>query len=86
MSTDDLETLIERHLDGLASSEEMIALSRRLEGDAAARQLYLRKARLHAALGATEASPTEEPKPPDAASSVTEPSLPATSSAACSAS
>lgn len=63
MSTDDLEVLIERHLDGLASPEEMTALSRRLEEDAAARRLFLRKARLHAALGAAEAPPTEAGTP-----------------------
>ncbi|MCE2862485.1 MAG: hypothetical protein RIR76_1896 [Verrucomicrobiota bacterium] len=60
MSPDEIDTLIERHLDGLATPEEVRALSQRIEQDSAARQLYLRKARLHAALGAAETQPSED--------------------------
>lgn len=63
MSPEEFDRLIERHLDGLASSEEARELSRRLEDDAAARRLYLRKATLHAALGAVEALPNDHRAP-----------------------
>jgi len=63
MSPEEFDRLIERHLDGLASSEEARELSRRLKDDAAARRLYLRKATLHAALGAVEALPNDHRAP-----------------------
>lgn len=73
MNTDPLETLIDRHLDGLATADDAEVLSRLLEEDPAARRLYLRKARLHAALGAAEASLTSEEIPEASRPALTRP-------------
>jgi hypothetical protein len=54
MTDAELDTLIDRHLDGLTTPAEAEALSRRLEDDLAARANYLRLAGIHAALAAGE--------------------------------
>ncbi len=54
MNPTELEALINRHLDGVATEPEVAALSRQLEADEAARCLYLGLARLHASLAASE--------------------------------
>lgn len=54
MNTHDWESVIARHFDGLASSEEIAGLSEQLESDAGTRLLYLRLARIHASLAAGE--------------------------------
>ena len=64
MNRDALEALIARHLDGQATAAEAAALSRALEASEDARRLYLRLARLHAALGAEEAVAGEVPALP----------------------
>jgi hypothetical protein len=50
MNSTELERLIHRYLDGIASAEEMAALSAEIETSEAARELYLRLASIHAAL------------------------------------
>ncbi|MCU0872085.1 MAG: hypothetical protein MUE50_07045 [Pirellulaceae bacterium] len=50
MTPRELETLVHRHLDGLATAEELAALSGELERDEGSRVLYLQLAELHAAL------------------------------------
>ena len=60
MSDADFRDLVDRHLDGLTSSEESAALSARLEADPAACDEYLRLADVHAALG-SEAIPGPTP-------------------------
>lgn len=62
MNHPELETLINRFLDGAASAAEVGALSCELERDEAARRLYLELARLHATLASREepvAAPAE---------------------------
>lgn len=54
MKSEDLESLIGRHLDGVASDEEVAALSMVLENDEEARQRYLQYANLHATLATLE--------------------------------
>ena len=54
MSSRDWESLIHRHLDGVATSEEVAELSERLESDAETRLMYLRLARIHATLSADD--------------------------------
>jgi len=54
MSSRDWESLIHRHLDGVATSEEVAELSERLESDTLARLRYLRVARIHATLAADD--------------------------------
>ncbi|HIK96473.1 MAG TPA: hypothetical protein EYG03_31410 [Planctomycetes bacterium] len=54
MSDRDWESLIHRHIDGIATSEEVTELSERLESDADARLIYLRLARIHATLAADD--------------------------------
>lgn len=56
MNPTELETLINRHLDGVATEAEVAALSRELEQDGAARRSYLDLARLHATLAASESA------------------------------
>ena len=56
MNRHDWESVIGRHLDGIASAEEIAALSEKLESDADTRLLYLRLAGIHAKL-ATGALP-----------------------------
>ncbi|MFM7749742.1 MAG: FecR domain-containing protein, partial [Opitutaceae bacterium] len=73
MNTDPLVALIDRHLDGLASADDAEVLSRLLEEDPVARRLYLRKARLHAALGAAEASLTSDEIPAASRPALTRP-------------
>ncbi len=60
MSDAEFRDLVDRHLDGLTSSEEAAALSARLEADPAACDEYLRLADVHAALG-SEAIPGPTP-------------------------
>ena len=48
----ELESLIARYLDGVASPQDVAELSRRLETDGNARTAYLRQAHLHASLAA----------------------------------
>ena len=50
MNRHDWESVIGRHLDGIASAEEIAALSGKLEADADTRLLYLRLAGIHATL------------------------------------
>ena len=50
MSGRDWELLIQGHLDGTATSEEVAELSERLETDGNARLVYLKMARIHATL------------------------------------
>ena len=54
MNKYDWESVIERHLDGIASAEEIAALSEKLESDADTRLLYLRLAGIHATLATGE--------------------------------
>ncbi len=54
MSSRDWESLIHRHLDGIATSEEVAELSKRLESDANLRLTYLHLARIHATLAADD--------------------------------
>jgi hypothetical protein len=54
MNRHDWESVIGRHLDGIASAEEMAALSEKLESDADTRLLYLRLAGIHATLATRE--------------------------------
>ena len=54
MNKYDWESVIERHLDGIASAEEITALSEKLESDADTRLLYLRLAGIHATLATGE--------------------------------
>ncbi len=44
------EPMIQRHLDGIAGSEEVACLSEQLESDPELRKLYLQMARIHATL------------------------------------
>lgn len=64
MNKEMLETLIGRHLDGIASEADIAALSRELESSEQARQLYLQFAHLHAALLAEGPAPAVTLKPP----------------------
>ncbi|MGF1579824.1 MAG: FecR domain-containing protein [Gemmataceae bacterium] len=50
MAEKDWATIIQCHLDGIASSEEVASLSEHLESDAELRKLYLKMARIHATL------------------------------------
>ncbi len=52
MSENDSVRQIQRHLDGIATPEEVAALSGQLESDSETRRLYLRLAGIHAALSA----------------------------------
>ncbi len=61
MKSEDLESLIDRHLAGRATDEEAAALSRELEASVEARRRYLRVAQLHAALAAEESPDRIEP-------------------------
>jgi len=54
MNKYDWESVIERHLDGIASAEEIAALSEKLESDADTRLLYLHLAEIHATLATGE--------------------------------
>lgn len=63
MNPPELETLINRHLDGIASAAEAATLSLELERDEDARRLYLQLARLHATLAAGEESVGAVPEP-----------------------
>lgn len=54
MKPEELDCLIDRHLAGRATEEELATLSRNLESDLGARRRYLRAAQLHAALAAEE--------------------------------
>ena len=54
MSSSDWESLIHRHLDGVATSEEVAQLSERLESGTACRLMYLRLAPIHATLAADD--------------------------------
>ena len=54
MNRHDWESVIGRHLDGIASAEEIAALSEKLESDADTRLLYLRLAGIHATLATGE--------------------------------
>ena len=56
MNDTELEVLINRHLDGLATEAEAATLSRELESNEAARPFYLGLARLHATLAASEST------------------------------
>jgi hypothetical protein len=63
VTTDELEDLIARHLDGRATADEAAVLSRELETSEDSRRAYLRLARLHAALGAEELAADAAPIP-----------------------
>ena len=54
MNKHDWESVIGRHLDEIASAEEIAALSEKLESDADTRLLYLRLAGIHATLATGE--------------------------------
>ena len=54
MNDHDWESLIGRHLDGVASPEDVAELSRQIESDPDTRLLYLKLARVHATLSAAE--------------------------------
>ena len=54
MNKYDWESVIGRHLDGIASAEEIAALSEKLESDADTRLLYLHLAEIHATLATGE--------------------------------
>ncbi len=54
MNAHDSRFLIQRHLDGIATSDELARLSQQLESDADARLLFLRMARIHATLAADD--------------------------------
>lgn len=54
MTDHDWESVIGRHLDGVATSDEVAGLSEQLESDADTRMLYLRMAGIHAALAADD--------------------------------
>jgi hypothetical protein len=56
MNPTELEALINRHLDGVATEAEVAALSRELEQDEAGRRRYLGLAQLHATLAASESA------------------------------
>lgn len=62
-----LESLISRHLDGRATAAEVADLSRELETSEESRRVYLRLARLHAALGTEEVVADESPAIPTTA-------------------
>ncbi len=55
------ETVIQRHLDGLATPDEVADLSRKLEADPKARLLYLQMARVHAHLIEGDLDPVPDP-------------------------
>jgi ferric-dicitrate binding protein FerR (iron transport regulator) len=59
----ELEALIGRYLDSVATAAEAAALSRELETSREARQVYLRFARLHASLTAEGCAPVAAPAP-----------------------
>ncbi len=60
MNDHDWESLIGRHLDGVASPDDVAELSRQIETDPDTRLLYLKLARVHATLSAAEFDePTE---------------------------
>ncbi len=54
MSSRDWESLIHRHLDGIATPQEVADLSARLESNSETRLLYLRMARIHAVLASDD--------------------------------
>ncbi|MDP6633962.1 MAG: FecR family protein [Phycisphaerae bacterium] len=54
MNTHDWQSVIARHLDGIAEPDEVAELSRQLEDDADTRKLYLKMARIHATLAADD--------------------------------
>ncbi len=60
MTPDELESRINRHLEGRSSEEEAAALSREITSDPQARRLYLKMAGIHAALAAGEAPGGDE--------------------------
>jgi ferric-dicitrate binding protein FerR (iron transport regulator) len=52
MNTHDWQSTIARHLDGIATPEEVAELSAQIESDPDTRMLYLKMARIHATLAA----------------------------------
>lgn len=65
MNRENLEELISRHLDGLDTEQEAGELSALIENDPGVRELYLRFARIHAALAAeAEPRPSAAGMPP----------------------
>jgi len=54
MNTHDWRCMIARHLDGIATSQEVAELSAQIESDADTRMLYLKMARIHATLAAND--------------------------------
>jgi ferric-dicitrate binding protein FerR (iron transport regulator) len=54
MNTRDWQSVIARHLDGVASPDEVAELSGEIETDADTRKLYLQMARVHATLAADD--------------------------------
>jgi len=54
MNTHDWQSVIGRHLDGVATPDEVASLSAQLESDADTRTLYLQMARIHATLTADD--------------------------------
>lgn len=60
MTPDELESRINRHLEGRSSEEEAAALSREITSNPQARRLYLKMAGIHAALAAGEAPGGDE--------------------------
>jgi len=54
MTADDWQFAIARHLDGIATPDEVFELSSQLESDADVRKLYLKMARIHATLAADD--------------------------------
>ena len=64
MNREELERLISRYLDGIATPAEAAGLSREIETGEIARQLYWQHARLHAALAAAEQPAASEQDAP----------------------
>ncbi|MBT3202168.1 MAG: FecR domain-containing protein [Phycisphaerales bacterium] len=54
MNTRDWKSVIARHLDGVASPDEVVELSSQIETDPETRKLYLQMARIHATLAADD--------------------------------
>ncbi|MDP7288867.1 MAG: FecR family protein, partial [Phycisphaerae bacterium] len=54
MNTHDWQSTIARHLDGIATPEEVAELSAQIESDPDTRMLYLKMARIHATLAADD--------------------------------
>ncbi|MDP6545829.1 MAG: ankyrin repeat domain-containing protein [Phycisphaerae bacterium] len=60
MNAHDWQSAIGRHLDGVATPDEVAELSEQIESDADTRKLYLKMARVHATLAADDLSESSE--------------------------